>query len=416
MTTSTIRDPRLHAQHIAIPASVPKGPALSVEQPTPPLAVISLFTGVGGIEIGLEQSGASVTTTVCERWAPARSVLSQRFRGVPASDDVEAVRSVAGAGLLTAGFPCTDLSQAGLTRGLDGANSGLVLTALRLVQQDRPAWVLLENVPNMLHLGGGHAIARIVAELEAAGYRWAYRVVDSRFTGLAQRRRRVLLLASLEADPAPLLLGQDAGPMPPHPAPTAFGFSWTEGNRGLGWAVGAVPTLKGGTTVRVASPPGIWLPGSETGHAILRPSIEAAEVLQGLEPGWTDAAPERDRWKLVGNAVSTRVARWIGDRLVARTSLGDGAWAEEAIADSVRWPTAARGEDGRRWRALVSEYPTAPATGDVQDLAHVLAQHGSEPLSFRATRGFRDRLARSRLRYRPEFMTALNEHVTHQER
>ena len=379
----------------------------------PPLSTASVFSGVGGIEVGLEAAGAATTVSLCERWTPARAVLEARFPGVDVHDDVTSLRDFGNAELVTAGFPCTDLSQAGMTRGLEGVNSGLVLKVLSLVRAHQPSWLLLENVPNMLHLGRGQAMARIVTELEDAGYRWAYRVLDSRFTGLAQRRRRVILLASRDEDPAPLLLSEDAGtPAWPIEA-AAYGFSWTEGNRGLGWAVGAVPTLKGGTTVRVPSPPAIWLPSAGPGTQIVRPSIEAAEVLQGFTAGWTAAAPKRDRWKLVGNAVSTRVAEWVGEKLGTRGDASHAVWREEMLPDDAHWPRAGRGADGKRWHAHVSEFPRHPSQQVQQVLATVLADYGSAPLSHRATKGFRDRLVRSRLRYPAAFLTALDEHITH---
>jgi DNA (cytosine-5)-methyltransferase 1 len=183
--------------------------------PTPrPLTTASLFSGIAGIECGLARAQAAVVTSFCERWDPARDVLRAHFPYVPLGGDVTSLRDFGGAELVTAGFPCTDLSQAGLTRGIDGLQSGLVLTVLGLVYEHRPAWVMLENVPNMLLLSRGRAMARIVEELESAGYQWAYRVLDSRFTGLAQRRRRVILLASTKKDPAPVLFAEDAGAPP----------------------------------------------------------------------------------------------------------------------------------------------------------------------------------------------------------
>lgn len=375
------------------------------------LATFSLFSGIAGIELGLSAAGAATAVAFCELWEPARTVLRERFPGIPIDDDVTTLTDFRGAQLVAAGFPCTDLSQAGLTRGLEGLNSGLVLQVLQLVQQDRPDWVLLENVPNMLHLGHGRAMARIIQELEAGGYQWAYRVLDSRFTGLAQRRRRVVLLASSAQDPAPLLFGEDAGPLPEPVDPKAFGFSWTEGNRGLGWAVGAIPTLRGGTTVRVPSPPAVWLPDARDGHQIVRPSIGAAEALQGFQPGWTSSAPERDRWKLLGNAVSTRVAEWVGVQLARRHETAEAIWPEDLLAENAPWPTAAHGGDGKRWQAQVSEFPRHPALDERQDLTQILAEHGSDPLSYRATKGFRDRLVRSNLRYRPDFLAALDAHI-----
>src|SRR5213076_10234 len=112
-----------------------------------------------------------------------------------------------------------------------------------------------------------------------------------------------------------VLFGEDAGERPVDD-PTDFpcGFYWTEGIRGLGWAVNAVPTLKGGSTVGVPSPPAIWMPAGE----IVTPSLCDVERLQGFETDWTKPAEKvvrpSLRWKLVGNAVSVPVAAWLGRR------------------------------------------------------------------------------------------------------
>ncbi len=78
-----------------------------------------------------------------------------------------------------------------------------------------------------------------------------------------------------------MLFGQDAG-LPDEGDPSQFpcGFYWTEGIRGLGWAVNAVPTLKGGSTVGIASPPAVRLPSGE----IVTPGLIDAERLQGFRP------------------------------------------------------------------------------------------------------------------------------------
>jgi DNA invertase Pin-like site-specific DNA recombinase len=99
-------------------------------------------------------------------------------------------------------------------------------------------WVLLENVPFMLQLDKGSALATLVEDCEKRGYRWAYRVVNSH-AFLPQRRERVLLLATrTDCDPANVLLVDEVEPLTQ--ATTlqthAHGFYWTEGIRGLGWA------------------------------------------------------------------------------------------------------------------------------------------------------------------------------------
>jgi DNA (cytosine-5)-methyltransferase 1 len=190
--------------------------------------------------------------------------------------------------LVTGGFPCTDLSQAGRTAGITGKQSGLVGEVFRLLKAAQPRWLLLENVRNMLPLDGGKAMTYLVGELEALGYRWAYRVVDSRFAGVPQRRHRVLLLASRTEDPRDVLLVDDAGERETGGyRDDAYGFYWTEGLRGLGWARDAIPPLKGGSTIGIPSAPAIWLPGERPGRKIVTPGIEQAERLQGFPPGWT---------------------------------------------------------------------------------------------------------------------------------
>lgn len=378
--------------------------------------ILSLFSGIGGIEQGLAQAGFTNKIGFYENWASAIAVLEHRYPGTPITDDVRKLENFQGAALVSAGFPCTDLSQAGQMKGLDGVASSLVRHVLDLLQVDRPEWVLLENVPNMLHLGQGGAMREIVAKLEQAGYGWAYRVMDSRSFGLAQRRRRVYLLAGRDSDPAPVLFREDTrGAREDGAAPfarkTAFGFYWTEGNRGVGWAIDAIPTLKGSTTVSVPSPPGVWLPYGEEGARIVRPSIGAAEHLQGFEEGWTEAAPVRDRWKLVGNAVSVPAAQWIGAGLAKVGKLPNGdALDRTPLLAGGRWPAAASHWKGKTWAVTVTEWPTEPQQPR-QHLATVLKHYGWEPLSYRATKGFRDRLARSSLKYQPQFMADLSSHV-----
>ena len=101
----------------------------------------------------------------------------------------------------------------------------------------------------------------LTSRARGARLRLGLPVVDARAFGLPQRRKRVLLLASRTRRPAPVLFADDAGEPPfAARAGVACGFYWTEGIRGLGWAVDAVPTLKGGSTIGIPSPPAIWLP------------------------------------------------------------------------------------------------------------------------------------------------------------
>jgi DNA (cytosine-5)-methyltransferase 1 len=372
--------------------------------------VVGLFAGVGGLELGMSRAGHD-TQLLCEIDPLARHVLERQFPDAAITLDVTQLeRLPAGVEVVTAGFPCQDLSQAGRTAGIDGCNSGLVQFVLRLLAQSkirrRPIpWLILENVPNMLRLDRGAAMLSIVDALETLGYRWAYRVVDSRAFGLRQRRLRVYLVASRVGDPRDVLLTDEELRVADESfiaSAHEYGFYWTEGNRGLGWTRDAVPTLKGGSGVGIASPPALWRVRS---HAFVVPTIEEGEELQGFPRGWTaiEGSPDRFRWRLVGNAVSVPVAEWLGRRLAEPGKYDLG---RDLRIDGARsWPTAAYGGPRLPRRGVaINAWPEAQTPLPRGRLK-------GTPLSYRAAAGFFSRLTRSKLRRPPEFDDALDEYI-----
>jgi DNA (cytosine-5)-methyltransferase 1 len=381
-------------------------------QGVPKGTVAGLFAGIGGVETGLARAGLE-SELLCEWWEPAQVVLTERFPDVTLKGDIRELRSLPKVDVVTAGFPCTDLSQAGQTRGIDGAASGLVGEVFRLLRRRRAPIVVLENVRNMLVLDGGRAMRYLVDEIESLGYRWAYRVVDSRFTGVPQRRQRVIFVAARDLDPRSVVLADEAGPRDDDAyADETFGFYWTEGLRGLGWARDAVPTLKGGSTIGIPSPPAMWHPGGRLGRRILTPLIADAERLQGFDPGWTRAADtvsrrKGTRWKLVGNAVTVGVAEWIGQRLVEP---GEPIRDGRPLRDGESWPIAAWGSRGKVWASDVSMWPRR---GRYRHLHRVVNLEQAEPLSERGAAGFLDRANRGGLNFVPDFLQDVHEHIEH---
>jgi len=374
------------------------------------LTVAGLFAGIGGIEVGLDVAGHR-TVLLCEWDDAARRVLEHRFPGIPLTGDVAKLDAIPPVDLVTAGFPCQDLSQAGRTAGIRGERSGLVDHVFRLMDgaHPEPTWLLLENVSFMLSLDRGEAMRWLTEQLERRGYSWAYRVVDSRAFGLPQRRQRVILLASRTADPRPVLLEQEHGEVVvTDRAGLSCGFYWTEGVRGLGWAVDAVPTLKGGSTIGIPSAPAIWSPGS---GRIVTPDLRDAERLQGFDADWTIAADERpdrrrtSRWKLVGNAVSVPVATWVGERLGCSRDF-DAELGTEFLPGG-RWPRAAWGHDGGRRALDVSMWPIAAPRPHLHDFL----EHEPALLSARATAGFLARAARGNLRIPEDLICEAESHL-----
>jgi len=368
--------------------------------------VAGLFAGVGGFEKGLAVSGHE-TQLLCEIDPLARAVLEERFPGIRIHDDICTLESLPRrVDLVVGGFPCQDLSQAGRTAGINGARSGLVGEVFRLLSVRPVKRVLLENVPFMLQLAGGHAMEVVLRSFEELGYRWAYRIVDARSFGLPQRRQRVFFLATLEGDPRDVLFADDAGELQAegYGEEIAFGFYWTEGIKGLGWAANAVPTLKGGSTVGVPSPPAVWLPSGE----IVTVGLRDAERLQGFPADWTlpaeKVARRSMRWKLVGNAVSVPVAKWLGQRLAR-----PGRFEERAVMPlfpGTRWPNVAWNVGDGRFTTNLSMWPVRRKAKLLHDFIGE-----TEPLSPRATAGFLSRTRKSSLRFAPGFLEAVQRHL-----
>jgi DNA (cytosine-5)-methyltransferase 1 len=375
------------------------------------LIVAGLFAGIGGIELGLRRAGHR-SELLCEIDDGAARVLSKRFPDTRIARDIRNLKTLPSVDLLAAGFPCQDLSQAGRTAGIRGKNSGLVEHVFRLLDSQRrvPRWLLLENVPFMLHLDRGRAMRFLVDQLEARSYTWAYRIVDTRSFGLPQRRQRVILVASTTEDPRGVLFADDTNRREPvFSRGVLCGFYWTEGLRGLGWAVDAVPTLKGGSSIGIPSPPGIWNP--KTG-AISTPEIRDAERLQGFESDWSLPALEVEtvrrghRWKLVGNAVSVPVAKWIGDRLGA-PGTSDSDLGTNPLGNGVSWPQAAWGHKGKAFRVDRSMWPLAVPSPHLSDFLH----YELKSLSARAAAGFSSRAHVSTLSFPPGFLEHVQRHI-----
>lgn len=382
-----------------------------------PFRVAGLFAGIGGIELGFQEAFGDRldTTLLCENWEPAKKVLAAHFPSIDLHSDVRTLKDLPDdLDLVAAGFPCTDLSQAGRTAGITGDQSGLVahvFEILRLIKKRRRRlpWLMIENVPNMLALDRGQAMAYLVHELSELGFRWAYRVVDSRFTGVPQRRRRVVLLASCSNDPREVLFPDAVDALDENTlADNAYGFYWTEGRTGIGWARNAIPTLKGGSGLGIPSPPAIWLPNSEEARFVL-PTIEDGEALQGFSRGWTAAASDGKRngprWKLVGNAVTVGVSRWVAKRLEnpAPVEITTPRWTRNGA-----WPSAAWGDGDQTWKVNISEFPQQD---HYQNLLDLIDTESCTPLSHRAASGFWNRLQTSNLGRHAGFRQAMATYV-----
>ena len=172
----------------------------------------SFFSGVGGLDLGFERAGIE-TVSVSEIDPYANTVLAERFPGAPNLGSITEINAddIPEADIWSGGFPCQDLSVAGRRAGFSGKRSSLAFTFLDLVERRRPRWLVLENVPGLFSSNQGRDFLRLLSEMDELGYSVAWRTLDARYFGVAQRRRRVFIVASLEPNRAEQVLFECEG-------------------------------------------------------------------------------------------------------------------------------------------------------------------------------------------------------------
>jgi len=161
---------------------------------------VSLFTGVGGFDLGLDRAGMECVLQV-EQDKYALRVLRRHWGSVPKMEDVRDVKAdvAGGVDLIAGGFPCQDCSTANARsrKGLDGERSGLWYEFRRILEEARPEWCVIENVPGLLTSNGGRDFATVLQGLEELRYGTVWRTLDSRYFGVPQRRRRLFIVGHL---------------------------------------------------------------------------------------------------------------------------------------------------------------------------------------------------------------------------
>jgi DNA (cytosine-5)-methyltransferase 1 len=172
----------------------------------------SLFSGIGGFDLGFERAGMRVSWQV-ELDPYCRAVLARHFPAAARFEDVCGVgaRNLDPVDLVCGGFPCQDLSAAGRGAGIDGARSGLWSEFARIVCELRPRYVVVENVPALLTGKGKRwergPIGRVLGDLAEARYDAEWACLSAREFGAPHLRKRVWIVAyptrDAEARPAP---------------------------------------------------------------------------------------------------------------------------------------------------------------------------------------------------------------------
>jgi DNA (cytosine-5)-methyltransferase 1 len=270
---------------------------------------ISLFAGIGGIDLGLERAGMSCAAQV-EIDPFCRKVLAKHWPNVPKFTDVRTFNRSSineDVDLIAGGFPCQDVSTAGTMRGLEeGSRSGLYREVLRLAGEFRPRFLLMENVAGLFVDG---RIGTVLGDLATIGFDAEWDCIPAAALGAHHIRDRVFILAYSERLRWPAdMRGREPGILggASHPA-----FSER--------AAQAVEAARGGEGISIWSDS--EMPGEhDSGDLPSRPERPAlaerwmdepdlGRVADGL-PSWLD------RYRVLGNSVVPQIAEWIGNRIM----------------------------------------------------------------------------------------------------
>ncbi len=311
--------------------------------------VASFFSGVGGLDLGLERAGMRVVSQ-CEADPWRRRVLAARFPGVPITDDVrlrclqpdaepdaepDTRQDSESPDLVVGGVPCQDWSVAGKRAGIRGARSGLFFDWTDRIADELARggarWVLFENVPGLLSASNGADFGIVLATLAGLGYGLCWRILDARYVGVPQRRRRVFIFGHLGTDggPAVRALGQGGeGDL------AAGECSWQAAARrarasvegdgrvtALGQetagTLGKQVTESGGVRTTDLDNHGAYVGGS----TVRRLTPVECERLMSWPDGWTAIdgpdTPDGRRYAACGDGVVSNVTEWIARRILA---------------------------------------------------------------------------------------------------
>lgn len=316
----------------------------------------SMFSGVGGFELGLEERGECVGFSEIDKYCS--ELLSRRFPEIRNYGDATKInpKELPDFDMLCGGFPCQAFSNAGKRRGFQDTRGTLFFEVARIIEVKRPKIVFLENVKGLLNHNKGETFKVIIQTLSELGYDVQWMVLNSKFFGVPQNRERVFIIGSLRGEPRPEILpfrenfSKDFKQLEKKPmiigttkSDTARGTnsrSWVHDINGI---IGAVNSTEYKQPKQIAvhslyprnGNPDVGGIGhlskqDDTTYCLDSGNCQALEFegmkirrltpiecerLQGFPDNWTEGFSDTQRYKMMGNAVTVNVIKAIGERM-----------------------------------------------------------------------------------------------------
>lgn len=293
---------------------------------------LSLFSGIEAFSCAVRDMPEFEPVAYAEIEPFPCAVLQHHYPDVPNLGDVTEIdgRMLDGeVDLMVGGPPCQDWSVIGERAGLEGRRSVLALDFLRILDDVRPSWFVVENVPGLLSCNSGADYQLLLQKMEELRYHVAWRLLDSRYFGLPQRRKRVYIVGHSDgwAYPAKVLfepesMRRDPAEMPEEREEDPSGAGAGSGGRRYVPRIAPTLTASGACFSRPGFPNQQLDALIVEKNGVRRLTIEEAEALQGFDKGYTAVewkgrpAPDSARYKAVGNSFSVNVVQWIAKRIL----------------------------------------------------------------------------------------------------
>lgn len=313
------------------------GPSRALKRNGEPYRVASLFSGIGGFDLGFERAGFEVAFQ-CELNDYCQRVLTKHWPTVPKARDIKELNGadIPASDIWVAGFPCQDVSLArmGKRAGLRGKQSGLFHEFARLVGDARPSTFILENVAGLLSSHRGRDFGVVLGTLAELGYSLGWRVLNSQYFGVPQSRNRVFVVGCNQDREGPTTIlfepecgerlpparGKD-GAKPVSPFQRRIDHAGPQGpvTKSIAYCLYAESARHTGTdwSRNYVSYP--------SRGEVRRLMPDECEGVMAFPAGWTVVPGTSDseetdtaRYHALGNAVTPPVIEWVAGRVRAR--------------------------------------------------------------------------------------------------
>ena len=164
---------------------------------------LSLFSGIGGFELGIGVSGQCIGYSEIDKYA--NQIYQRHFPDHKNYGDITLIKAsdLPDFDLLVAGFPCQAFSIAGKRRGFEDTRGTMFFEIARIIREKRPRFLLLENVKGLLSHNKGATFVTIIATLDELGYDIQWQVLNSKNHGVPQNRERVFIIGHLRGTSRP---------------------------------------------------------------------------------------------------------------------------------------------------------------------------------------------------------------------